>query len=221
MMNDGLIDRVVQKNGERVNFQVFDPQTNKKLYADKLGELWNHILSSNPDSCPTDPKSTVFLRTSPDYKSSGPHRQDLKIGPEQPIFLTLGDVEIDKYDLIAQRLDPATNKLDVAKADIDAGKKGKNIANIENKPIVDNIDDYLVQNPKFELKVDNDSPVKDKLEVKLPGDVKLDACAMGYCIYIKSLPVRDDHYTIHIYSQGADNYESGALYKITVGDTDN
>ena len=100
--------------------------------------------------------------------------------------------------------------------DIEEGDPpSKIVATIDDEAIVNDLREFRVESPMFSLNVPTDSLLKDDLEAKEPVGT-CDAEAAGYCLIIKSLPPREEPYTIRIKAKGRGSYKQDETYDIKV-----
>jgi hypothetical protein len=210
-----MIKRKVNVNGKDIEFEIFSPdeECNGKTYGQCLADSWNVLLSADPDQ---SDGPICFLRTSPNPREA-PYRKRLAIFSDQAVFIPIVSTAVNTDD--SPDLNTEEKRRASANKDTDEGDnppKPEQVT-IDDKPIVDDLKEFRVESPEFELNVDNRSPVKDKLDIPArPGT--LPTVAVGYCVIIKSLPPRDQPYTIHIKAKGHDAYRTEAVYELQVSD---
>jgi hypothetical protein len=174
-----------------------------------LADSWNNLVSDNPDK--TD-GSVVFLRTRTKFDEM-PLRKEVVIRPNQSLFLPIITTAINTAD--DPSLDNETKRRSEANKDIDNGENPpdpKNVT-IDGVPIVDNLKDFRIESPEFNLEVHKKCELE---EVDYQPGASLPTVAAGYCLLIKSLPERDKPYSIHVKANGAGVYSTEAIYTVRV-----
>jgi hypothetical protein len=207
-----MINRQVKARGKNIDFEVVSPteRWRGKTYGEWLAECWQKCLSSNPDDISG---GMLFLRAS---TAKGPlvmtGNNAVTISSDTSIFLPVITSEMDQYD--SPDLKTEVSLLAAANKDIDEGDPpSKIVATIDDEAIVNNLREFRVESPMFSLSVPTDSLLKDDLEVKEPVGT-CEAVASGYCLIIKSLPPREEPYSIKIKAKGRGSYEQDETYDI-------
>jgi hypothetical protein len=209
-----MVIRQITARGKNIEFEVVSPSERwrGKTYGEWLAECWQKCLSSNPDDTSG---GMLFLRAS---TAKGPvimtGNNAVSISSDTSIFLPLLTAEMDQYDSPDLKTEAAWRA--AANKDIDEGDPpSKIIATIDDEPIVEDLREFRFESPLFSLNVQDDSLLKDDLEVKEPVGTH-DAVAAGYCLIIKSFPPREEPYTIKIRANGSGSYEQNEIYDINV-----
>jgi hypothetical protein len=181
-----------------------------KTYGEWLAECWRKCLSSNPDDTSG---GMLFLRAS---TAKGPlvmtGNNAVTISSDTSIFLPVITSEMDQYDspdLKTEVLLRAAANKDIIEGD----PPSKIVATIDDEAVVNNLREFRVGSPMFSLNTPTDSLLKDDLEVKEPVGT-CEAVAFGYCLIIKSLPPREEPYSIKIKAKGRGSYEQDETYDI-------
>jgi hypothetical protein len=202
-----------------LQFDVLSPneKLEGKTYGEWLAASWNWLLS---DSIENQNGPAYFLKTSSNYVQNGPHfrigKNKVKVFADQAIFVPVIIALADSMHF--PHLSTPKLRRDDVNYDINKGDNPPKPyqATIDGKPIVDDLKRFRVESPEFRLRVSENSPIKDELEVPIKHHGAWHAVSAGYCIIIKSLPPRTEPYSIHIWSRGRDNYFTEAFYDIEV-----
>ena len=210
-----MIKRKLNADSNEIDVGVFSPEEKcmGKTYGQYLAESWNKLVSDDPDIS-DDPGP--FLRTSADPKEA-PLIQKLTIFSDQAIFIPIITSAMNISD--SGDLDTESKRRAAANKEIDGGDdppKPEQLT-IDGKPIVDDLKQFRVESPEFVLNVQDQSPVKDKLDVPYPAGA-WPTVAAGYCVLLNSLASRVKPYTIHMKANGRDTYFTEAIYEIKVND---
>ena len=158
-----------------------------------------------------------FVRTSPNPKEM-PLRKSVEISSDQAVFVPIISTAMNTNDspdlnTESKRRAEANRYTD----DVDRPPGPQNVT-IDGEPLIeDNLKEFRVESPEFDLTVDDQCPIRNKLEVIYPPGT-FPTVAAGYCIIIKSLPKREKPYTIHIRGDGKDGYKTEAIYELQVSD---
>jgi len=174
-----------------------------------LADSWKNLVSDNRDK--TD-GPVVFLRTRTKMDEM-PLKKEIVISPNQMLFLPIITTAINTAD--NPSLDSESKRRFEANKDIDDGENPpdpKNVT-IDGKPIVDNLENFRIESPEFNLEVHRKCELE---EVTYQRGASLPTVAAGYCILIKSLPKRDKPYAIHVKANGSGTYSTEAIYTVRV-----
>jgi hypothetical protein len=202
-----MIKRKINANGNDIEFEVLsrDESLRNKTYGDYLADAWNKLLSADPDR-PDD--QIYFIRTSPN-PSLAPLKTKATISSDHAIFVPVISTAINTSDSDAEPdrygdLSTYEKRRKAANKDTDEGDNPPEASQltIDGKPIVDDLTDFRVETPEFELVVSPESPVHDRLDIPYGGIKPKPTVAAGYCVIIKSLPTRKQPYQIHIKANG-------------------
>jgi hypothetical protein len=174
-----------------------------------LADFWKNLVSNDPDK--TD-GPIVFLRSRTKMDEM-PLKEEITISPNQILFLPIINTAINPAD--DPSLDSESKRRSAANKDIDDGDNPpdpKNVT-IDGIPIVDKLENFRIESPEFNLEVNRKTELE---EVTYQFGASLPTVAAGYSLLIKSLPKRDEPYTIHVKANGAGAYSTEAVYTVRV-----
>jgi hypothetical protein len=191
-----------------------------RSYGEWAGDWWNWVCSEDPDTYLFD-DPIVFLRANIDYSGEGEARHQtgtnyynrIKIHRWTAIFFPIIECGLHyghphPYEDRPIVIESEMRRL--ARKDMDSWISL--VVTINDKPLVENINDFRVESPLFKLVVPKNSKLRDRMEVS-PEVGTWDAITDGYWILIKSLPI--GVYKIHF--GGTNKYLSySGTYDITV-----
>jgi hypothetical protein len=202
-----MIKRTINANGNEIEFEIFPPNEKYggKTYGEWLAESWKKLMAEDPDK--TD-GPIFFLRTSP-CPEQIPFEKKVEILSNQAVFVPIITAAMNDKD--SSELNSEKSRREAANRYIDEGDDPPQPpqVTINGKPIIDDLKDFRVQSPEFDLTVDERCPIRGHY----PGGT-FQTVAAGYCIIIKSLPPRDEPYTIRINARGKDGYRTQATYML-------
>jgi hypothetical protein len=218
------------KKGKKISFTVFESFDifRGRTFGEWTGDWWNWVVSEDPDYWQTGP--VHFL--SPGFARDDKGRTipiSLKfvnkkeiVFSDQAILLPVLNTMVDSKTF--PYLDSEEKMRREVRGDNDASPPLQNNSfTIDTESLIDdtgkNWSDLRVESPVFTLKVPDVPPGvsnKDRFDIPLVYPGNFDAVADGYWVFIKSLPVDDQTYSIAWTSKGIHSYTTGADYTITV-----
>ncbi len=215
-----------------MKYSVIRPQENFRglQYGDWVGRWWNWLLSDEPDIYRGD---MLFLRGNLDYKPVGEEgpvhiepnsffdktgKKGVKIFENTPILIpvciTVFRIGVDLFDgtLIETEQDA---RLAGIRDNQESKAMWATISCNGNKPkkIVNNLQDYFVESPIFDLKISYKSPIRKRMDMPLEAG-KFPSLTAGYYILLGSLA--PSMYRIRFGTNGRGAYYTDAIYDITV-----
>jgi hypothetical protein len=206
---------MIKRKVNDIEFEILSPneKLNGNTYGEFLAESWKKLLSDDPDR---SDGVRYFVRTSPNPQEI-PFQKSAQLFSDQAVFVPIITAAINTND--SSEFDTESKRRAAANSQIDAGDNPPqaNQVTIDGKPIVDDLKDFRVESPEFDLAVHDNSSVKHKLEVPHEAG-NFPTVAAGYCVIVKSLPAREKPYNIRIKAKGEGNYYTEANYDLQVID---
>ena len=217
-----MYDRRIPHDNGLIEFTVFeteDPITcgdQSKTYGQLLADSWTRASAGPEEDDGETARPFVLLRASPNTEH--PIHSTLEVtANNECIFLPVLSSAISTFDKIDNndhRFDTQAGRRAEAHADMCSRSAVPAPPTIEGKPIVDNLDPFLVGTEEFDLRFDEKSRLMSRLDVpNRPIDHRqtYKVVAVGYCIAIKFLSA--GKYTIHAEALGSDRLRQGRRYR--------
>ena len=205
-------------------------------YGDWITVWWNNFFSSQPDNYYDPAGGIVFLRGSVEYAYEDDPDKRIYAGQTKDLGLTIPEgtavffpvitslfVIEDKYQGIMMnnqlsirsvaRMDTVTGG-DLWARIMMTDKAGKKDGKMY--PLVDDLNDFLVESSFFTLLVDEDNPFKSKMDGPITAGIHY-GVSVGIYILISNLQA-NSQYRLEFGGKGVGRYFTHSVYDINVTD---
>jgi len=198
-------------------------------YGQWIGVWLNQMMSDDPDISYGDAQGMVFLRGNVQYGykddpehsvySSITKESRLKIREGTPLFIPVINTWFyldDEYD--GQIMKNEVIMRNIARRDtVNGGDQGIRIMDFggNTSPLVDDLNDFIIESPLFSLKVSEKNPFKGTLDRPIEAGTYY-ALSVGIFVIISNIP--KGTYRLSVFGRGIGTYLTRTVYDIEVTD---